>query len=60
LLLVMLRQGGGGVARAAENAGALDKIDAAFAMNAVGVPTTPELGEAIRAHLDRLHDAMQP
>jgi hypothetical protein len=60
LLLVMLRQGGGAVARAPEGAGALDMIDAAFAMNAVGVPTTPELGDAIPAHLDRLHDAMQP
>jgi hypothetical protein len=60
LLLVMLRQGGGSVARMPEHAGALDKIDAAFAMNAVGVPTTPELDEAIPAHLDRLHDAMQP
>jgi FAD/FMN-containing dehydrogenase len=60
LLLVMLRQGGGAVARAPQGAGALDKIDAAFAMNAVGVPTTPELREAIPPYLDRLHDAMQP
>jgi FAD/FMN-containing dehydrogenase len=60
LLLVMLRQGGGAAARAPENAGALDRIDAAFAMNAVGVPTTPELGAAISAHLDRLHGAMRP
>jgi hypothetical protein len=60
LLLVMLRQGGGGVARAPDDAGALDKVVAAFAMNAVGVPTTPELGEAITTHLDRLHEAMQP
>jgi hypothetical protein len=60
LLLVFLRQGGGAVAHAPEGAGALERIDAAFALNAVGVPTTPELGEAIPAHLDRLHDAMQP
>jgi hypothetical protein len=60
LLLVMLRQGGGAVGRAPEGAGALAKIDAAFAMNAVGVPTTPELGGAISRHLDYLHDTMQP
>jgi hypothetical protein len=60
LLLAFLRPGGGAVSRAPEDAGALDRIDAAFAMNAVGVPTTPELREAISAYLDRLHDAMQP
>jgi FAD binding domain len=60
LLLVFMRPGGGAVAHVPEGAGALDKIDAAFAMNAVGVPTTPELRETIPAYLDRLHDAMQP
>jgi FAD binding domain len=60
LLVAFLRPGGGAVARAPEGAGALDKIDAAFAMNAVGVPMTPELSEAIPAYLDRLHEAMQP
>jgi hypothetical protein len=60
LLLVFLRPGRGAVALAPEGAGALDRIDAAFAMNAVGVPTSPELRETISAYLDRLHDAMQP
>jgi FAD binding domain len=60
LLLVFLRHGGGALRRTPEGAGALAKVDAAFAMNAVGVPTTPELAEAIPGHLDRLHDTMEP
>jgi hypothetical protein len=52
LLLVMLRHGGGALRRAPDGAGALAKIDAAFAMNADGVPTSPEQGEAIVRHLD--------
>jgi hypothetical protein len=60
LLLVFLRHGGGAVRRAPEGAGALAKIDAAFALNAVGVPTTPELADVIPRHLDRLHETMEP
>jgi hypothetical protein len=41
LLLVMLRHGGGALRRAPDGAGALAKIDAAFALNAYGVPTSP-------------------
>jgi FAD binding domain len=59
LLLAFLRHGGGAVRRAPEGAGALAMIDAAFAMNAVGVPTTPELGEEITQHLDHLHQTME-
>jgi FAD binding domain len=60
LLLVMLRHGGGAVRRAPDGAGALAKIDAAFAMNAYGVPTSPKLREAIVRHLDHLHEMMEP
>jgi FAD binding domain len=60
LLLAFLRHGGGAVREAPEGAGALAMVDAAFAMNAVGVPTTPELGEEITRHLDHLHDTMEP
>lgn len=60
LLLAMLRQGGGALRRAPEGAGALSKLDAAFAMVANGVPTTPELRGAIGRHLDYLHDTMRP
>jgi FAD/FMN-containing dehydrogenase len=60
LLLAELRQLGGALGRAAEGNGALSHIDAAFAMFALGIPMTPELGEAIPAYLDRVDDAMKP
>jgi FAD/FMN-containing dehydrogenase len=60
LLLAELRQAGGALGRPAENGGALSKLDGAFVMLGIGLPMTPELGEAIDAHLDRLHEAMQP
>jgi len=60
LLLAEMRQLGGAFGRSAENAGALDNIDAAFVMLGVGMPMTPELGEAINGRLDQLHDTMQP
>ena len=60
LLLAELRQIGGALARPAENGGAMSQLDGAFAMLGIGLPITPELGEAIDRHLDRLHDAMQP
>jgi hypothetical protein len=60
LLLAELRQLGGALGRPAENAGALDKLDAAFVMLGVGLPMTPELGEAINARLDQLDETMQP
>jgi FAD binding domain len=60
LLLAMLRQGGGALGRAPEGAGALSKLDAAFAMHAYGVPRSPELGDAIGRHLDYLAETMEP
>ena len=50
LLLSELRQLGGALGRPAENGGALSHLDAGFAMYSVGMPMTPELGEAIHAH----------
>ncbi len=60
LLLAELRHLGGALGRPAERGGALSKLDAGFAMFGVGLPMTPELGEAIEGHLDELHDTMQP
>jgi hypothetical protein len=60
LLLAEIRQLGGALARPAENGGALASLDAAFAMFAVGMPMTPELGQAIEGHLDHLHATMKP
>ncbi len=58
LLLAELRQLGGALGRPAEGGGGLDKIDAAFVMLGIGLPMTPELGQAIVAHLDRMPEAM--
>jgi FAD/FMN-containing dehydrogenase len=60
LLLTEIRQLGGALARPAENGGALSHLDAGFAMFGIGMPMTPELGQAIEAHHDRLHQAMEP
>jgi hypothetical protein len=60
LLLAELRQLGGALGRAAEDGGALSKLDAGFVMLGVGMPMTPQLGEAIDSHLDRLHEGMGP
>jgi hypothetical protein len=46
--------------RPAENGGALSHLDAGFAMYSVGMPMTPELGEAIHAHLGHLEETMAP
>lgn len=59
LLFAELRQAGGALGRPAENAGALSRLDGDFVMFAVGIPMTPELGQAIEGHLDVLHSAMQ-
>ena len=46
--------------RPAENGGALSHLDAGFAMYSVGMPMTPELGEAIRGHLGQIEETMAP
>jgi len=60
LLLAELRQLGGALGRADENGGALTHLDAAFVMLSIGLPMTPELGQAIEGHLDRLDQEMAP
>jgi hypothetical protein len=60
LLLSELRHLGGAAGRPAEGAGALSHLDAGFAMYSVGLPMTPELGEAIPGHLGKLGEAMRP
>jgi FAD/FMN-containing dehydrogenase len=60
LLLTELRQLGGALGRPDASGGALSHIDAEFAMFGVGLPMTPELGEAIEAQLNRFDDAMRP
>ena len=60
LLLAEIRHIGGALGREGENAGALAKLDADYLMFGIGMPMTPELGEAIDGHLDHLADAMAP
>lgn len=60
LLLAEMRQLGGELGREREGAGALSKLDAGFVMFGLGIPMTPDLGQAIPADLDRLTDAMAP
>jgi hypothetical protein len=60
LLLSEIRQLGGALARPDENGGALSSLDADFVMFGVGMPMTPELGQAIDSHLDHLHETMKP
>lgn len=60
LLLTELRQLGGALGRPDADGGALSHIGADFAMFGVGLPMTPELGEAIEAQLSRFDEAMRP
>jgi FAD binding domain len=58
LLSVELRHLGGVLARDAEDAGAQAKIDAKYALFAVGIAPTPELGDAIRADAQAVEQAL--
>ena len=60
LLLTELRHVGGALGCEDESGGALSHLDAGFLMFGIGMPMTPELGQAIEAHLDRFDEAMQP
>jgi FAD/FMN-containing dehydrogenase len=60
LLMVALRHLGGALAAAPEGAGALDLLDAEYAMYGVGLPMAPEMVPAIDTHLDRIVDAVEP
>jgi hypothetical protein len=60
LLAVELRQLGGAVGVPPAEHGALAKISGAFALFAVGMAMTPEMGAAVEAHIDRVTEAMDP
>ncbi|MFP5362632.1 MAG: FAD-binding oxidoreductase [Thermoleophilia bacterium] len=60
LLAAELRQLGGALARTPGEHGALAKLDAAYAMFAVGVAATPELGVAVAGHAAALVETMHP
>jgi hypothetical protein len=60
LLLAELRTAGGALARPAENAGALEKLDAAYTFLGIGALMAPELAQPINARLSQIADAMDP
>jgi len=60
LLLSELRHIGGALGRPDPDGGALTHLDTDFVMYSVGMPMTPELGEAIPQHLKRIEETMRP
>jgi FAD/FMN-containing dehydrogenase len=58
LLSVEVRHMGGALARKAPGAGALATIDGKFLMFAVGLSMTPELGAAVKAHVELVQTAL--
>jgi hypothetical protein len=59
LLSVELRQLGGALARATDG-GPQAKLAGSFAVAAVGIAATPEMGEAVGAHVRRVKDVLRP
>jgi FAD/FMN-containing dehydrogenase len=60
LLSVELRQLGGAIGVPPAEHGALAKIGGAFAFFAVGMAMTPEMGEAVSAHVEHVIETMDP
>jgi hypothetical protein len=60
MLLSELRQLGGALGRPDPEGGALTHLETDFVMYSVGMPMTPELGEAIPQHLQKIEQTMQP
>jgi hypothetical protein len=60
LLLSELRSLGGALGRPDPEGGALTHLETDFVMYSVGMPMTPELGEAIPQHLEKIEQTMQP
>jgi hypothetical protein len=60
LLSVEVRHLGGALGRMQPGHGALATIEAGFAMFAVGISMTPELGAAVRAHIEVVQAALAP
>jgi hypothetical protein len=60
LLFVELRQLGGALGRRSSEHGALSALDGDYAMFAIGLPMTPELGEQIVRDLGAVKQALEP
>ncbi len=55
-----VRHVGGALAEARPEHGAFASLDAEFLGFAIGIPTTPEVAEAIEVQLDRMHERLAP
>jgi hypothetical protein len=60
LTILELRQLGGALVRAPEHLNLLGNGNARFSMNAIGATFSPEMVEAVKAHLARLVEATRP
>jgi hypothetical protein len=60
LMFVELRQLGGALGEAADGAGAIGKLDGAYAYFAIGIPMDPAVGAAIEAHLPLVREVVRP
>jgi FAD binding domain len=60
LLSAELRQCGGALAEPAEGAGALSHLDAEYVFCGIGLPMSPEMGEAIDERIDAICQALEP
>jgi FAD/FMN-containing dehydrogenase len=60
LLSVEVRHGGGALGRPAPGGGALASLDGQFLIFAVGMAMTPEMGAAVRAHVEVVQNALAP
>jgi FAD binding domain/Berberine and berberine like len=60
LLMLELRQLGGALAEASDDAGALSSLDGEYSLYGVGMVMGPDAAEAIHAHLLRVRSALAP
>lgn len=60
LLSIELRHAGGALARKAPGGGVVSSIEGRFLMFAVGMAPTPEVGSAVKAHIELVQNALAP
>jgi len=60
LVSLEVRQLGGELGRVPPDSGALDAVDADYALYAVGIAPTPEAAAHVRAHIEIVMDALRP
>jgi FAD/FMN-containing dehydrogenase len=60
LISVEVRHGGGALAHKAPGTGAVGSLQGQFLMFAVGMTPTPELGAAVRHHVELVQNALAP